>query len=142
MKKELVYVWTFLCMVLFTLAFSSCNPDKAVEDWGAMKLSKNVVTFPAAGGTDSVKVKNYSGWWISEVRLPNYDYRNPTDSTYHSVSADSFYGKWLTAYVPTNNRKWVVITMKPNTTGEERSVIINMTAGDVFQDITINQSAQ
>lgn len=119
-------------IALFATAIS-CTKESKDGDWDPMKLSKNEFVFPAEGGTDSIKVTNYSSWWISSVQIGNNHYCNDL----HSTKAD-----WVEIVVPDDKRNWVYVTVGENTTDSLRKTYLVMTAGDIFKDISITQNSK
>ena len=120
-----------LSLIALSLTTTSCVSEDG--DWDPMKLSKKEFVFPAEGGTDSIKVNNYSSWWISYVFVNNNHYCDD----YHSTKAD-----WVEIVVPDNKRNWVYVTVSENTTDSIRKAYLVMTAGDIFKDIPITQNSK
>ena len=118
-----------LSLIALSLTTTSCVYEDGA--WDPMKLSKKEFVFPAEGGTDSIKVKNYSSWWISSVFVNNNDYCDD----YHSTKAD-----WVEIVVPDDKRNWVFVTVCENTTDSLRNAYLHMTAGDIFKSIPITQN--
>ncbi|MBR3568386.1 MAG: BACON domain-containing protein [Salinivirgaceae bacterium] len=125
MKKKIA----ISLIALFATAIS-CTKESKDGDWDPMKLSKNEIVFPAEGGTDSIKVKNYSSWWISSVFVNNSD-------DFRSTKAD-----WMEVVVPNDKRNWVFVTVSENTTDSIRQAYLEMTAGDIFKSIPITQNSK
>ena len=125
MKKKIA----ISLIALFATAIS-CTKESKDGDWDPMKLSKNEIVFPAEGGTDSIKVKNYSSWWISSVFVNNSD-------DFRSTKAD-----WMEIVVPDDKRNWVYVTVGENTTDSLRKATLVMTAGDIFKSIPITQNSK
>jgi len=116
-------------IALFATAIS-CTKESKDGDWDSMKLSKNEFVFSAEGGTDSIKVTNYSSWWISSVFVNNSD-------DFRSTKAD-----WMEIVVPDDKRNWVYVTVGENTTDSLRKATLVMTAGDIFKSIPITQNSK
>jgi len=124
---------TAISLIALLATTISCTKESKDGDWEQMKLSKNEIVIPAEGGTDSIKVKNYSSWWISSVQL----YKNYYCDDYHSTKAD-----WMEIVVPDDKRNWVYVTVCENTTDSLRKANLVMTAGDIFTDISIIQNSK
>lgn len=122
-----------LSLIALSVTTTSCVCKTDDGDWDPMKLSKNEIVFPAEGGTDSIKVTNYSSWWISSVQIGKNYYCDDS----HSTKAD-----WMEIVVPNDKRNWVFVTVSKNTTDSLRKATLVMTAGDIFKDISITQNSK
>lgn len=122
-----------LSLIALSVTTTSCVCKTDDGDWDPMKLSKNEIVFPAEGGTDSIKVTNYSSWWISSVQIGKNYYCDDS----HSTKAD-----WMEIVVPNDKRNWVFVTVSENTTDSLRKATLVMTAGDIFKDISITQNSK
>ncbi len=121
-----------LSLIALSLTTTSCVSEEG--DWDPMKLSKKEFVFPAEDGTDSIKVKNYSSWWIEYAHVDNYYYfKNHTNT----IEAD-----WMEIVVPDDRRNWVYVTVSENTTDSIRKAYLEMTAGDIFKSIPITQNSK
>ncbi len=122
-----------LSLIALSVTTTSCVCKTDDGDWDPMKLSKKEFVFPAEGGTDSIKVTNYSSWWISSVQIGKNYYCDDS----HSTKAD-----WMEIVVPDDKRNWVYVTVGENTTDSLRKAYLVMTAGDIFKDISITQNSK
>lgn len=122
-----------LSLIALSVTTTSCVCKTDDGDWDPMKLSKNEIVFPAEGGTDSIKVTNYSSWWISSVQIGKNYYCDDS----HSTKAD-----WMEIVVTNDKRNWVFVTVSENTTDSLRKATLVMTAGDIFKDISITQNSK
>ena len=109
-----------------------------------MKLDKQELTFSSEGGEQVVTVTNYSGWWISgaynDNKRQNYIYPTSTDGE-EAYTYDILDGGWYHVVVPDKGRSnTVAITVDPNDTAKPRTAVIDMTAGDVFTQISVAQN--
>ena len=118
-----------LSLIALSLTTTSC----VSEDWDPMKLSKKEFVFPAEGGTDSIKVKNYSSWWIEHAFV---------DKNYYCDDFRSTKADWMEVVVPDDKRNWVFVTVSENTTDSIRKAYLEMTAGDIFKSIPITQNSK
>ena len=113
-----------------------------------IKLDKSELTFPSAGGEQTVTAVNYRSWWISGayedkkyvdgvVEYVNYVYPTSTDGQeYHTC--DILDGGWYYVVVPDkgeSNR--AVITVSENNTSNPRSATIITPNPNAFTDISI-----
>ena len=144
------------CYLLFlALCFTACSLDlsstEADGKWEEMKLSKKEVHFEHTGGSDTISVKNYSSWWISSARnetSADTNYILPTSIDTGAIDNRFISGGWWSAEVLKDSPNKVVVTVNGAETclsedcGKEvfpRKAIITMTAGDIFESITIYQ---
>ena len=144
------------CYLLFlALCFTACSLDlsstEADGKWEEMKLSKKEVHFEHTGGSDTISVKNYSSWWISSARnetSADTNYILPTSIDTGAIDNRLISGGWWSAEVLKDSPNKVVVTVNGAETclsedcGKEvfpRKAIITMTAGDIFESITIYQ---
>lgn len=138
----------FLTACSIDLDFVSEEPD---GDWEGMKLSKKEVHFDHKGGTDTITVKNYSSWWFNTAcneRCADTNYILPTSIDTGAIDNRLISGDWWSAEVLKSSPNKVAITVNAAETclsedcGKEvfpRKAIIIMTAGDIFESITIYQ---
>ena len=129
------------------------NPDVNLM-WGvwrqtnAYKVDKSELTFPSAGGEQTVTAVNYNSWWISggyedfdqaKNEYTNYVYPTSTDGE-DVCTYDLLDGGWYFVVVPDKgNSNQVVITVSENTTSKPRSATIIMQNRNAFTNISIQQ---
>ena len=135
MKRILTILAAIVCL---------CACEQKDGDWKPMKLDKQELTFTSEGGEQVVTVTNYSGWWISgaynDNNRQNYIYPTSTDGE-EAYTYDILDGGWYHVTVPNKVRSnTVVITVDPNDTAKPRTAVIDMTAGDVFTQISVAQN--
>ena len=144
-----------LSLLSLALLFTACSLDIVSSDpeglWEEMKLSKKEVHFDHKGGTDTISVKNYSRWWFSSAcdgECSDSNYILPDGPESENVGFNHITGGWWSAEVPKDSPNKIVITANAAETclsedcGKEvfpRKAIIIMTAGDIFESITIYQ---
>ena len=143
MKQSKLIVTILLSTI--TIIFSSCTITKDDGDWDPMKLTKQEITFNANGGVDSIRVKNYSVMWMS--RVYEGESNNPTKE-YRIINtayqdAQVLNGDWFqaSADIMPNKQNWAYIYVNKNTSGKDRQLTITLTCGDIFNNISVKQSA-
>ena len=116
-----------------------------------MEDCKNEVHFDHKGGTDTITVKNYSSWWFNTAcneRCADTNYILPTSIDTGAIDNRLISGDWWSAEALKSSPNKVAITVNAAETclsedcGKEvfpRKAIIIMTAGDIFESITIYQ---
>ena len=113
-------------------------------DWPPIILDYSQIDVEVCGGEFTVTVLNYPTWWI----LVGYDEHDPSAVIYPTSSdGDTAYtfdlldGGWYHAQVPQKGQSnQLVINVDENYSGQSRSAIIEMGAGDVFSSVTIHQN--
>lgn len=100
-------------------------------DWDPIKLSKSEIKFGNDGGSATVEAKNYTGWWINDIRLAG------TEICYYPAPDENkaVAGEGISATVRENK---VTITVEPSQ--EKREWIVDMEAGDAFTSIRVRQN--
>ena len=91
------------------------------------------ITAAAEGGTYLLKCTNYGGPWISSVTSPDTTiYGFSKEQDFHHIQYD-----WYDVLAKGNT---FYITLLPNTTGKERKLSIDVTAGDIFDHVVVTQN--
>jgi hypothetical protein len=144
------------CYLLFlALCFTACSLDlsstEADGKWEEMKLSKKEVHFEHTGGSDTISVKNYSSWWFASACNGECSDGNrilPSSSEAEIIDNKLINGSWWSAEVLKDSPNKIAIKVDAaveclsEDCGKEvfpRKAIITMTAGDIFESITIYQ---
>lgn len=141
MKKSIA-----LLLSVATIFLCACEEIEGKQT--PIKLDKSELTFPSAGGEQTVTAVNYNSWWISggyedfdqaKNEYTNYVYPTSTDGedvcTYYLLD-----GGWYYVVVPDKgNSNQVVITVGVNTTSKPRSATIIMRNRNAFTNISIQQ---
>ena len=141
MKKSIA-----LLLSVATIFLCACEEIEGKQT--PIKLDKSELTFPSAGGEQTVTAVNYNSWWISggyedfdqaKNEYTNYVYPTSTDGedvcTYYLLD-----GGWYYVVVPDKgNSNQVVITVSGNTTSKPRSATIIMQNRNAFTNISIQQ---
>ena len=130
---------TFVALLLIVLTtIFSCELNSEDGRWTPMKWTSDRhgdprnITAAAEGGTYLLKCTNYGGPWISSVTSPDTTiYGFSKEQDFHHIQYD-----WYDVLAKGNT---FYITLLPNTTGKERKLSIDVTAGDVFDHIEVTQ---
>ncbi len=136
MKKPIIFALLAAC-----LALSACDEDPKYGGWDPIKVDKPTLEFTAEGGTQTATATNYSGWWINGgyENHPDVDYVYSTSSGGEEAHTfDVLNGEWYHAKVPLRGNK-LVVTVDANTTGKQRTLYIDMEAGDAFTTVKVTQ---
>ena len=141
MKKSIV-----LLLSVATIFLCACEEIEGKQT--TIKLDKSELTFPSAGGEQTVTTVNYNSWWISggyedfdqaKNEYTNYVYPTSTDGE-DVCTYDLLDGRWYYVVVPDKgNSNQVVITVSENTTSKPRSATIIMQNRNAFTNISIQQ---
>lgn len=126
-----------LLIVLITIF--SCELNSEDGRWDPMKWTSNrpgdprKITATAEGGTYHLKCTNYGGPWIDSVTSPDTTiYGSSKEQDFRHIKYD-----WYDVLAKENT---FYITLLPNTTGKERKLSIDVTAGDIFDHIEVTQN--
>jgi hypothetical protein len=126
MKKSL-----FNILVLFsTIALFSCESKDG--DWEKMKWNPQVeksINVPESGETYTFKSINYNSFWIDAI-VENGKNIN-IESGLHT-----FTGEWFTINIKENT---MIINVSTNNTVANRTLEIEVTAGDIFDSFSFKQ---
>lgn len=141
MKKSIA-----LLLSVATIFLCACEEIEGKQT--PIKLDKSELTFPSAGGEQTVTAVNYNSWWISggyedfdqaKNEYTNYVYPTSTDGE-DVCTYDLLDGGWYYVVVPDKgNSNQVVITVGVNTTSKPRSATIIMRNRNAFTNISIQQ---
>ena len=115
--------------------------ENHVGDWPDIELDKTELNFPVEGGVETVTELNYQGWWI-DCGYEYGEYVNGKWEFTNYVEAElinTLDGGWYHAVVTEDNKKQLIITVDPNTTGQPRQATIEMSVGDAFTKIPFYQ---
>ena len=138
MSKLKNVTFAALLLVLLSTLFS-CELNSEDGRWDSMKWTSNrpgdprKITATAEGGTYQLKCTNYGGPWISSVTSPDTTiYGSSKEQDFRHIKYD-----WYDVLAKENT---FYITLLPNTTGKERKLSIDVTAGDIFDYIEVTQN--
>ena len=141
MKKSIA-----LLLSVATIFLCACEEIEGKQT--PIKLDKSELTFPSAGGEQTVTTVNYNSWWISggyedfdqaKNEYTNYVYPTSTDGE-DVCTYDLLDGRWYYVVVPDKgNSNQVVITVSENTISKPRSATIIMQNRNAFTNISIQQ---
>ena len=138
MSKLKKSTFAALLLIVLTTIFS-CELNSEDGRWDSMKWTSNrpgdprKITATAEGGTYQLKCTNYGGPWISSVTSPDTTiYGSSKEQDFRHIKYD-----WYDVLAKENT---FYITLLPNTTGKERKLFIDVTAGDIFDHIEVTQN--
>lgn len=124
-----------LLALLAVAGLAACTDDDG--DWPPMKWKTNVkmekehvISVPAEGATYQFTCKNYNFWLVTLKEDEEVIYTN--DDT-HQI-----HGEWVTVDV---ENKVMTVKVSPNSS-KQRTAVIGVTAGDIFDSFTFNQGWQ
>lgn len=131
---------TFAALLLIVLiTLFSCELNSEDGRWDPMKWTSNrqgdprKITATAEGGTYQLKCTNYGGPWISSVTSQDTTiFGSSKEQDFRHIKYD-----WYDVLAKENT---FYITLLPNTTGKERKLFIDVTAGDIFDHIEVAQN--
>lgn len=152
----------FGCMAAVCVGFASCSDDDSIDTttivdptigiWEKMQVSTTLdssqfkayddyieISVPYSGGSFTLQVNNYDKWWVSSIGVKEFG-----DSTYNYLwtgtgithTPRTEYEDWY-KFVATDRKLDCVV--RENPTGLTRSMVVNMTAGDIFAPFFIIQ---
>lgn len=129
------------------ITLTSCNSDEYDGDWDDMiwktevKATEQDGTYlvAATGGELTFSCKNYQHPWISEALYAG-EYYNPDvqDDEHHTINRQKLSLDWFKAEIKDNLLK---VTFEPNQEATEKTILLYVTAGDIFYPFTFKQSA-
>ena len=138
MSKLKKSTFAALLLIVLTTIFS-CELNSEDGRWNPMKWTSNrqedprKITATAEGGTYQLKCTNYGGPWISSVTdADTVIYAGSKEQDFRHIKYD-----WYDVLAKENT---FYITLLPNTTGKERKLSIDVTAGDIFDHIEVTQN--
>lgn len=127
-----------LLLMLLTTLFS-CELNSEDGRWDPMKWTSNrpgdprKITATAGGGTYQLKCTNYGGPWINNVTSQDTTiFGSSKEQDFRHIKYD-----WYDISAKENT---FYITLLPNTTGKERKLSIDVTAGGIFDHIEVTQN--
>ena len=127
-----------LLLMLLTTLFS-CELNSEDGRWDPMKWTSNrqgdprKITATAEGGTYQLKCTNYGRPWIDNVTSQDTTiFGSSKEQDFRHIKYD-----WYDVLAKGNT---FYITLLPNTTGKERKLFIDVTAGDIFDHIEVTQN--
>ena len=127
-----------LLLILLTTLFS-CELNSEDGRWDPMKWTSNrpgdprKITATAEGRTYQLKCTNYGGPWINNVTSQDTTiFGSSKEQDFRHIKYD-----WYDISAKENT---FYITLLPNTTGKERKLSIDVTAGDIFDHIEVTQN--
>ena len=134
--------WSIFLVLAAAFSFFSCDIDDPDGLWDPIKMDKSTVLINDKGGQDTIRLKNYSLWWLSDVKVRVNDtteHRQPEyindESAFNTIDGD-----WYNIQIPQDNKKLLVVKCDENINHDYRELIITVTVGDAFNSIRVIQS--
>lgn len=130
-----------LFALLLSVVFCSCDELMDVDlSPIEVEVDKQQLEFTSAGGEQTVKMLNYGHWWIG------VGYEDNGGAEYINIvypehgDASRLDGGWYHVAVPAGKgSNAAVVVVDENCTGKPRRAKIEMTVGDAFTTISVNQ---
>ena len=129
-----------LLSVIAAAAALLCSCSQADGDWEKMKWSSDIGKFdrqniavPAEGATCTFVCTNYRKFWIGSV---TEDGRHLEESNDDHLNSD---GGWFSVHIGGDT---MTVAISPNDTPHDRTLKVEVTAGDIFSMFTFNQLRQ
>lgn len=131
--KPLQFAFKF-CMLLIGISFFySCIEDGRSKD--NIGLSTRDIEFSASA--DSVIITTQGEfWWINHIFFNDQYYNNENVDQ----EADSYIIVEQNFVIERRDRKTLFVKIDANNTGENRTMVISLQAGDYFDSVEITQS--
>jgi hypothetical protein len=138
--KKMKRISSFTCLITIVILFYSCSDKyQLIGKWDDnIKLSSKTAEFKAS--TDSVTIKTGgSQWWITDIRVDdNYFY----DFSSIDQQADNYSLKQDFLNIERRDRHTLFIKAGANPNNVKRIIIVELQAGDYFDNVTITQTAK
>jgi len=128
--------------MLAAFSLASCSSSDPEGDWDPMiwkseapaKTTDGVYHVSETGGEFIFSCRNYSSPWIDSASSNGkYFFPPREENNYHEIIED-----WFKAEISGNKLK---VVFEKNDSEKERSLRLNVTAGDIFYTFTFKQSA-
>lgn len=139
MKKTFGLIMACLLSVVLPCTLSSCSNDDG--DWEEMIWKTSVKTVKdgtihveSSGGTFTFKCKNYDPWLCSISQFEDGQEGEvflPVDTSSNLYADQNLYiaGTWLSARFTGST---LTVEIKPNDSQKQHKMIVEVTAGDIF----------
>lgn len=130
-----------LFIVLLACLFASCEKKDDIDYHSVnnpIELDTSKLEIPASGGNYVINVLNYSECFFASVlEQINEETKIVYDDT--SKITNKLSGEWYILEIPSKKQNQLICIISPNESGKNRSLVIEITVGDVFSKININQ---
>ena len=127
-------------VALAAALLSSCSGGTLDGKWGPMKWNTKLniadIAVPAAGETFTFECNNYSSFWLSAIKDNGHQEELPHDGN----ALRRFDGGWYTIRIEGNSMT-VALGANGDRT-QQRRLIVEVTAGDIFSNFQFIQSPQ
>jgi hypothetical protein len=130
-----------LLLILCTVLINSCNPytEEPIGKWhDIIKLSAKTVDFSAKADSVLITTKG-DWWWINSISIGDSVY--PANNREGINLESNSYVIKENGFVVERRKNALFVKLDENKTGIERQLKISLEAGDYFDDVCINQSA-
>ena len=141
-----------VALVVLTLVSCERNNPDGNESELKIKVDKSEVSFPAAGGEQTVTMTNYPLWAINggyeemlyeDGKWIYVNYVSPTSSSGEvTYSSNILNGGWYHASIPDEGRAPKLTISVDKNDGKARWATVVMTVGELSTDIKIYQAAK
>ena len=140
LKKNLLLT----LLAVFSLLSITTSCEKTTWKWEPMHFvsdtnlkGQNTISVPAEGGTIHVTCTNYESFSVDQYSFTvvRHPFKDPNSSTISPLSLTP----WLKSAV---NKNVMTVVVEPNTTSKVRTTRFEITAGDIFAWLTIEQEAK
>lgn len=130
-----------LFIVLLACLFTSCEKKEDIDYHSInnpIELDMSTIEVPMSGGNYVINVLNYSECFFASVLE---QIGEETEIVYDGSSkiTNKLSKEWYILEIPSEKQNQLKCIINPNETGKNRSLVIEITAGDVFSKININQ---
>ena len=131
-----------LLSVIAAAAALLCSCSKTLKDgdWETMKWSsdigkfdRNDIAVPAEGATLTFVCSNYRRFWIDSVKENGKYFGESSDDPFNSD------GGWFSVHIEGNT---MTVAISANDSPRDRTLKVEVTAGDIFSMFTFNQLRQ
>lgn len=140
MKKLKYLLIALVCVTVFSSCSKSheWDDEKRIGLWDdAIQLSTKTVEFDKHKNSVTISTKG-DGWWIVGVSVNEETFGIPRTI---NIESDNYIFKENCFVVEKKNNNTLSIEIEENTTNVERTMVIQLEAGDYFDYVTITQSA-
>ena len=146
MKGKVLSITTYLLLAMAACTQASCSEDDG--DWEEMKWETSVkagkdgiISVGSEGGTYEFKCKNYNPWLCSILQFEDGQkseaFYGSTDDNQDAYQGLFMAGTWLTVKCSGST---LTVEIKPNESQKEHKMVVEVTAGDIFDSFVFQQA--
>ena len=144
-------ILTLAIVVLTVFCVISCISEDIEGNWDPIQVDRehSMLLFSAAGGCDTIRLQNYEGWDLIEVKeetngFANDEYISKTVYRYPDKNGDVstrnvITGEWYSVQIPEENRKVLIVQCNENVSNSPRNLTISVVVGDVEGKVYVQQ---